>query len=252
MSMRKVAELHGRGLISDEVLEHVAMAVFEKAASTTAAAQMLMRDIISKAMPAPTASKLKQILVKSRLGRPHGIARSKSPGADWNTMPGWYGKAKGPKGAANWYEKDVAHGGPRIRATPLGKVVGYGGPAVAGLAGAHAAGEGSEKLRQKRISKKGLKAMLKSNPDVAGMDPDKVQASFKTMTRLAPDLAADPQISGAFVRRTAGQYSELGVDPKMAKDLLDAQGSFLKSKSDRGSFSGALKALGLGATAMST
>lgn len=243
--MLKVATLHARGLISDEALTHVVYALFEKTASSSAARKVL-KETIGQLSPAPTASKLKQILIKTRMARPHALVRNSSPNSEWHNLPGWKGKLKGNKDIPKWFEGDAVHGGPRLRATPLGKVVGYGAPAVGGLAVAHGVGNASEAARRKRTSRKGFKAMIKSNPDVAKMDEDKVRASFKTMTRLAPDLAADPQISGAFVRRTAGDFAEIGIDPKSARDLLDVQNAFLKSKSERGSFSNAIKALGIG------
>lgn len=249
MSMMKVATLHARGLISDDALAHVVLSLFEKSASSTAAMKVL-KETIGRMSPAPTASKLKEILVKTRMARPTPMVRSSTPGSNWQELPAWFGKVKGKKDMPRMYEGDPTHGGPMIRATTAGKVVGYGGTGAVGLAATDAVGDGLENRKRRESSKKGFKSMLKENPDIAKIDAVKVRRSFKTLNRLAPDLAKDPQISGAFVRRAAGEFSELGIDPKTAKDLLDTQNSFLKSRSDRGSLKGAIAALGIGTGAL--
>jgi len=65
-------------------------------------------------------------------------------------------------------------------------------------------------------------AMMEENPGLRKEPPHDVKMRFNTLARFNPDMAADPVISGAFVRR-ALQFKEEGIQPMDVRDLISSR-----------------------------
>ncbi len=108
------------------------------------------------------------------------------------------------------------------------------GTAAVGLAGAAtgAALGTAEKLwdlASSTISKvHGFHTMMQANPELDKMDRQKVHTVYSTLHRFNPEMAKDPFVSGAWVKKLT-EYDY--VDPKTVGDLISA-----RSKSTGDSF----------------
>ncbi len=104
-----------------------------------------------------------------------------------------------------------------------------GAGAALGAGGAIAVG-GAEAISDP--IKKGLykKRMMKENTWMKNEDSGTVSKMFNTLYRFSPEMAADPVVSGAFVRKGI-EFKDVGIQPTDVKTLSDIQKSVSQRKS---------------------
>jgi hypothetical protein len=104
---------------------------------------------------------------------------------------------------------------------PMVRALGYG----AGIAGAtlltHAAIEGYEAAKGAIQKSRGFKSMMEGNPHLKKMDQKKVQSVYNTLHNFNPEMAKDPYVAGAWVKRI-NEYDY--VDPRTIGELVQARG----------------------------
>lgn len=77
--------------------------------------------------------------------------------------------------------------------------------------------------------KKHFNDMLKENPDLTELNPDRVKSLFKSFHRMGgPELSGDPNVAGAFVRFNA--MHDKGIDLTNVRDMVGTRHNLEKSK----------------------
>jgi len=83
------------------------------------------------------------------------------------------------------------------------------------------AGDDIYEAAKKAITRaRGFNRMLKENPELGEMDRKKVHATFRTLHNFNPEMAADPYVSGSWVKSLA-EYDN--VPTKTISDLISAR-----------------------------
>lgn len=80
------------------------------------------------------------------------------------------------------------------------------------------------------------KRMMKKNPDLASANTKDVKSAFNTLFRFSPEMAADPNVAGAFVRKGL-EFKDVGIQSSDVKTLTDIQravGDRKRSKAVKG------------------
>lgn len=102
-----------------------------------------------------------------------------------------------------------------------GKALAWGaGTAGAALLG-HAALEAYDAAKGAVQKSRGFNSMMDQNPNLKKMDRKKVQAIYTTLHNFNPEMAQDPFVSGAWVKRI-NEYDY--VDPRTIGELVSARG----------------------------
>lgn len=94
-------------------------------------------------------------------------------------------------------------------------------PTIMGVVAMDALGAAKDAVSKSR----GFKSMVEGNPDLNKMDRNKVQTYYNTLHRFNPEMASDPFVAGAWVRKIK-EYDY--VDPKTVGDLIQARGRLAK------------------------
>jgi len=92
----------------------------------------------------------------------------------------------------------------------------------AGLtAGGTIAAGGVEKITDVLSKPIHMQSMMEQNPDLVKYPKKDVETYFNTLQRFSPLMAADPLVSGSWMRK-ALQYRDVGIDPRSARELIEA------------------------------
>lgn len=110
-----------------------------------------------------------------------------------------------------------------------GKALAWGaGTAGAALLG-HAALEAFDAAKGAVQKSRGFNQMMDQNPGLKKMDRSKVQSIYGTLHRFNPEMAQDPFVAGAWVKRI-NEYDY--VDPRTVGELVSARGRLARPPVD--------------------
>ena len=86
-------------------------------------------------------------------------------------------------------------------------------------------------LKGRFTKQRDYKNMLEANPTLAQEDARQVQMVFNSLRTLSPTMAADPLISGSFIRNTLEMSPETGtaIAPQTAKMLAETERNVAQS-----------------------
>lgn len=101
-----------------------------------------------------------------------------------------------------------------------GKALAWGAGAVGTAIVGQAALEAIDAAKGAVQKSRGFNKMLDQNPQLQKMDKNKVQAIYGTLHRFNPEMAQDPFVSGAWVKRI-NEYDY--VDPRTIGELVSAR-----------------------------
>ena len=120
---------------------------------------------------------------------------------------------------------------PRVKALAEGALLlgGAGAALKAGSAIATSGGDAATDPIRKSFYKR---RMYKENDWLKSEDQTAVKRVFNTLYRFSPEMAADPSVSAAFVRKGL-EFKDVGIQSQDVKTLADIQSAVAKRKSDR-------------------
>ncbi len=213
--MGVIADLHTRGLISDECViklgRMMKLAADEKATMTKEAA--IRKYAVNWAGMGESAGNALRGAGGKIKGMAGAIGRPMAEG-----LGGMLSGMRGPQPVQSALQSmtgALRSGAQNFMSNPIGQHLALGGALAAGGTVASAIGSAFQKLKVMQAKSQ----MFQQFPDLAHADPAQVDQVFDTVSAIAPHVASQPRLVGTFVQGVL-QFPGAAITPEMGQSLM--------------------------------